>query len=212
MNSLDAGQTGQTLSVANTSGGGSPFDSITMGSKGPIVFDPRDATGRGGVLPALHTSGSGDPSFFGWQDSLAWSSPYWGRVYLRFNEAPADDLRVVRAKDGALTKFAIVVGSNARLKLLDASTHVVGVTDSKIELRGWVRVEWMVDHATGSAELRLFNDRGASATATLRVSDQNLGDRTDRISIGRVKHEVRHPVLDRRPVPQRLGWLGPDES
>jgi hypothetical protein len=211
VNGLDTGQAGTPLSVSNSGSGGSPFDSILAPATSPIVFDARDATGPGGGLSALHESGKGEPAFYDWEDSLAWRTTYWGRLYLRFNEYPTKDLRIIRAKDGSDTTFAIVLNDDGQLRVLDDKKHTIGTLQAKVELGGWFRLEWMVDHRTGTAELRFFNDPGTTPSGSLRITGRDLGSRTTRVSIGRVETEsIGTRFWTDVPSLSVLGWLGPD--
>ncbi len=214
VNSLDVGELGRPLSIDNSSGGGSAFDSITQSGSSPIVFDRRDATGPGAGFSALHTSGKGGSAFYGWQDSLAWESTYWGRVYIRFNDPPkVGTLRLIRGKDGSDTIFAIVLASNGRLGMVNGSRERVGWLDERIELEGWARIEWTIDHAAGTAELRLYNDPGDTPTDIVRVTGEDFGAGTNRISIGRVGPE-RGATRFWTDVPSLsvVGWLGDDAA
>ena len=122
-----------------------------------------------------------------WDRSFTWSPTWYGRVYVWFDTLSTGDVRLVRVRGGGSLRLAIDVMRDGRLRLKDANNSTIGMTSSAILTRGWVRIEWMVNHSTGTVEVRLFNSPNLTTpTETLRTtSGIAIGAFTDTVQIGR---------------------------
>jgi hypothetical protein len=184
-NSLDGGIAGITLSPTNTGGtSGVPFDDVQIPVGASLVFDPTHA--RGGVgLAAKHIVKPGQGASYGWSTTFGDHTLWYGRLYVWVDRIRGD-LRVVRAADGGVQELAIDVVKGGRVRVRGANEVTLGVTSQGIQTRGWVRIEWMVDHAAGRVELRLFNNPNATTpTETLRTgSGAAIGSATDEVWFG----------------------------
>jgi hypothetical protein len=187
-NSLDGGIAGVPLTPTNGGGGGAPFDRVDIESSSSLTYD-----GTGGRVPGLaakHVLGVGDNAYYEWDHSFGWAPTWYGRVYVKFDANPGGDLRLIRAKRGDSPRLVIVVLRNGYLRVKDLNNNTIGTMSNEIALGSWVRIEWMVNDATGTVALELFNNANSTTpTETLQASGQNIGDAANRLQIGRLGHQ-----------------------
>lgn len=167
---------------------------------------------RGIGLSARHTVGPGQNSFYNWDHSLgAWTTLY-GRVYVWFDALPAGDLRLIRGKTNSALSFAIDVLRTGKLRVRDRSNKMIAQTSTTILTRGWVRVEWRVDIASGQIDLRVYNSPN-STTPTDSVTTgpgQAIGPNSSAVQIGRSGTQAFSAVFwTDDPVLSGSGYLGP---
>jgi hypothetical protein len=110
---------------------------------------------------------------------------WYGRTYLWIDRLRGE-LRLVSATDDGRGTMAIEITKKGRIRVRDAALRTLGTTATGVTVRGWIRIEWKVDHVAGTVEVRLFNERDATvATETLLTSPgQSIGAGTDGVIFG----------------------------
>ncbi len=196
------GYVGETVVERITHDGGSPFDQVVdNGGSSPSM--PHILAGPG--LAAKHEVGYHGNAYYGWGSSFSWSPTWYGRVYVWFDSLPDGSTRLVRSRGDGRLRFAIDLLPSGRLSLRDSGNDTIVTTSSSILTGGWVRIEWMVDHAAARSRsccstARTSRFRPTSSCLAGRCCDRAGyrpgADRTIRVAVflGR--------VLDRRPSDQ----------
>ena len=121
------------------------------------------------------------------------------------------DPRLIRALDGQELDLAIDIMRSGKLRIKDSSNNTLGTTSQSIITKGWVRIEWQVDHRSGSVEVKLFNaPNEVTPTETLRTSGARIGAVTDRVQIGRSGTQASSSVFwTDDPAISAARYLGP---
>jgi hypothetical protein len=212
-NPLDTGSVGEIVTIENSGQSGSALDDVIADDGASIVFDTLDGTNTAltGGLSALHTAPSGEPAYYDWKESFRWEPTWWGRVYVRFDGEPDGKVRIVRGKDDGNVRFGVSVDRDGRVAIVGTVKEVLATSSKQIDLRGWVRIEWKVDHATGTVEVRFFNDADSTQPDEVLVaSNRDLGPGTSRVSFGRVdQRSFTTRLWTDSPALSVLGWIGP---
>jgi hypothetical protein len=161
------------------------FDYLNIGSKSGIVFDGTHTRGVG--MSAMHVSAVGQNASYGWGPSFGRHSQWFGRTYVWFDRLPTGDLRLVRAESGGSLRMSIDLMRNGKLRVKDSSNTTIGLTSAPIVTGAWVRIEWKVDHVSGTIEVRLFNSPNSTTPTSTFTSaaHQAIGSDTDGVQIGR---------------------------
>jgi hypothetical protein len=185
-NTFNGGVAGQSISRA-TSGGasGAAFDGAAIESGASLTYDPTHTRGVG--LSAKHVVGPRQNSFYEWNTSLGRPSVWYGRVYVWFDQLPAGDVRLVRAKAGNELNVALDLLRDGRLRFKDANNSAIGSTSGAIVTGGWVRIEWMVDHVTGTVSVDVFTSPNTlvPSTSFRSSSGRAVGSVSEQVQIGR---------------------------
>jgi hypothetical protein len=82
--------------------------------------------------------------------------------------------------------MVIEITKVGRIRVRDAALRTVGTSAGAVATRGWVRVEWKVDHVAGIVEVRLFNTAAATVPSETFItsSGQSIGAETDGVVFG----------------------------
>jgi hypothetical protein len=211
MNPLDVGSVDTSVTTTSSGAGGSALDEVVASDGASIVFDTLDGTNNSRGLSARHTAPAGQPAYYDWKQSFRWQPTWYGRVYVRFDGEARGKVRIIRAKDDQSIRFSISVDRDGHVSIADAARDVVAMSSKQIDRRGWVRVEWKVDHASGTLEVRFYNDASSSRPDdVVLVSHRNLGEATSRVSFGRVdQRSFATRLWTDSPALSILGWIGP---
>jgi hypothetical protein len=182
-NSLDAGPVGapvtatsSTRAVANT-----PFSAIATTNGASLTYDN---THSRGVFSAKHVLTSRSDSYYQWSGAR---SVWFGHLYVWFDSLPSGDLRLVRAASAGVLRVAIDLLRSGTLRVVDQQNNQVLNTTSAIATRRWIRIEFSVNHSTGTVQIRLFNTI-TSTTPTQVVTSapgRSIGSSADQFQFGR---------------------------
>ena len=137
---------------------------------------------------------------------------WFGRVYVWFDSLPIGNVRLVRARGSGALRMAIDVLPSGQLAVKDNLNRRIATMGPPIVTRGWVRVEWRVDHVTGQIEVRLFNapDLTVPTGIAITPSRQSIGPNTDAVQIGRSGTQAfSSGFWTDDPAVGRSGFLGP---
>lgn len=141
-----------------------------------------------------------------------WAPTWYGRVYVWFDSLPEGNARLIRSKGEAGLRFAIDLLPDGRLSLRDSENNSIMTTSSSIITGGWVRIEWMVNHAAGSVAILLFNSPNLTdPTETLLSPDGvSIGPGSEQVQIGRSGSQRTSTVFwTDDPAIGTSGFLGP---
>ena len=174
-----------------------------------MTFDSTHTRGVG--LSIKHVVGSRANAYYEWSSSFGRRLVWYGRVYVWFDSLPSGDPRLIRALDGQQLDLAIDIMRSGKLRIKDSSNNTLGTTSQSIITKGWVRIEWQVDHRSGSVEVKLFNaPNEVTPTETLRTSGARIGAVTDRVQIGRSGTQASSSVFwTDDPAISAARYLGP---
>jgi len=189
--------------------GGDRLDDV-YGVGGSLTFDDSHTRGRG--LAVRHEVDYRGNSYYGWDDSFSWSPTWFGRVYIWFDSFPEGSVRLVRARGDQALRFAIDLLPSGRLSVRDSWNRSIGTMSEEILTGGWVRVEWMVNHLTGSVEVLLFNSPNIPTPTDMIVSasGQAIGPDSDEVQIGRSGSQRSSVVFwTDDPAISTVGYPGP---
>jgi hypothetical protein len=151
-------------------------------------------------------------AYYGWSSGFSWTPTWYGRVYVWFDSLPDGSARLIRAKSETGLRFAIDLLPSGRLSLKDSENNSIVTTSSSILTGGWVRIEWMVNHAAGSVAILLFNSPNLTYPSETLLSPDgvSIGPYSDQIQIGRSgsqRSETEFWTDD--PAISTGGFLGP---
>jgi hypothetical protein len=179
-NTFDGGAAGVTLSTSNTGGpSGEAFDDVRVDPGATLVFDATHVRGSG--LAAKHIVRAGQSTSYGWDDCFGVRALWYGRVYV-WVERLRGDLRVVRAVGAGAQGAVVELTKQGKIRIRNASGTVLATSAGGISLRGWVRLEWKIDHTSGVVEVKIFSNPDATTpTETLSVSGAAIGAFTDTV-------------------------------
>jgi hypothetical protein len=179
-NSLNAGPNGASVGTSGSSAGGTPFGVVFTDGGSSVQYNSTHA--RSG-LSARHTLTSGGNAYYGWNGT---SSIWYGRVNVWLDSDPSRALRLVRAESNGSLRWAIDVLPGGEVRFSDRDSSSVASTDATIANGRWVRIEWMVNHAQGRVEVRLYNQADStSLTDSFSESGVSLGSSASQIQFGR---------------------------
>lgn len=172
------------MSAGSPDTGGDPFDRI-VDNGGSLTLDATHTRGLG--LAVRHEVSYHGNAYYGWGDGFSWAPTWFGRVYVWMDSLLDGSTRLIRGKGDDELRFAIDVLPDGRVSIRDSGNQTLGTTSTPILTGGWVRIEWMVNHSTGSIEVLLFNSPNLSTpTETLSSPDgASIGPNTDQVQIGR---------------------------
>jgi hypothetical protein len=204
VNSLDAGPAG--ASVAPTAATGTAFQYVAATNGSSLTYDTTHARGRYSARHSLTSSGD---AYYEWRGNL---SSWYGRLFVWLDGHPSSALRLVRATAGGRLVAAVDILASGQLRFMDRSNNSIAVTRSPIATDTSVRVEWRLNHATGTAEIRLFNS-ATSTTPTstaLSSSGRSIGTMADAVQLGRAGSQRFAIVFwTDQPALATAGWIGP---
>ncbi len=134
-----------------------------------------------------HEVGYRSDAYYEWGSGFPWSSMWFGRVYVWFDSLPDGSTRLIRSRADGRLNLSVDLLSSGRLSIRDAYNRAIGTMAEPILTGGWARIEWMVNHDTGTVWLLLFNSpNGTTPTDILLSSDgSSIGWNTDQVQIGR---------------------------
>jgi hypothetical protein len=152
---------------------------------GSLTFDATHSRGPG--LAVKHEVGYHGNAYYGWGSEFAWAPTWFGRVYVWFDSLPDGSARLVRSRGDGRLRFAIDLLPSGRLSLRDSENESIVTTSSSILTGGWVRIEWMVNHAVGSVQILMFNSPNITTPTETLLSPDGvaIGPNTDQVHIGR---------------------------
>jgi hypothetical protein len=168
-NTCDGGNSGETVSVGNSGGGGTAFDFAVRGGSNELAYanygyhsSPRDIE--------IYTPTSG-VSYVGWSSAIGSQTEIWLRGYFNFSTNPSARIYFCSISNGSSETVFAALETDGKLTLRYPASTALGTTTNSIALGHMVRVEiHLVRSATvGVAELRLYNDPN-SDTYTEQVS------------------------------------------
>jgi hypothetical protein len=159
------------------------FNIVEVGPGSALTFDATHAMGPG--LAAKHIISSASDASYGWTGAFGEHDVWYGRTYVWVDRFRCE-VRLVGATDDGRSSMAIDIAKTGRIRIRDAALRNVGTSAGLIATRGWVRIEWKVDHAAGIVEVRLFNNATATVpTETFATSPgRSIGARTDGVVFG----------------------------
>ena len=134
-----------------------------------------------------HEVGYHGNAYYGWGSGFTWAPTWYGRVYVWFDSLPDGSARLVRSRGDGRLRFAIDLLPSGRLSLKDSENESIVTTSSSILTGGWVRIEWMVNHAVGSVQILMFNSPNLTTPTETLLSPDGvaIGPYTDQVHIGR---------------------------
>ena len=164
--------------------GGSAFD-VVVDNDGSVTIDATHTRGLG--LAVKHEVSYHGNAYYGWGNAFTWAPIWSGRVYVWFDSLPEGSVRLVRAVSDGDLRFAIDISPSGALRVRDSDNDVIGAGSAEILTGGWVRIEWMVDHLTGTVDVLLFNSPNLFSATEMLTSPygSSIGSSTDQVQIGR---------------------------
>jgi hypothetical protein len=162
-NSLDTGPDGAPVVSAVRDSAGDPFTKVTVSPGSSLTYDDSHALGR---FAARHVLGSRGDATYQWEGTR---SVWYGRVYVWMGSLPPSNLRLIRGSTTNVLRCALDIMPDGTLRWLDQYNAPIASTTARIMTGRWIRLEWKVDHTTGTVTIRLYNDP-ASSTATQMVT------------------------------------------
>jgi Glycosyl hydrolase family 26 len=162
-NQLNAGPQGASIQTGGGAGRSDPFDTVSATNGSTLTYDRHHAFGR---YAAKHVLRPGSDSYYGWSGTR---TLWFGRIYVRLKTLPSQNLRLVRADMDGDLRCSIDVMPSGALQFNDQNNAPVVSTSIPVNTRRWVRIEWRVNHETGSVTIKLF-DRPNSTRPTQVVS------------------------------------------
>ena len=177
------------------SSAGSSFSATATTNGASLTYD---RTHVRGLYSAKHVLTSRSDSYYQWSGAR---TVWFGHIYVWFDSLPSGDLRLVRAASGGALRLAIDVLNTGILRAMDQQNSQIVSTTSAIATRRWIRIEFKVDHTTGTVQLRLFNT--TTSTTPTQVVTSAAGE-VDRLQCGSIPvRSLRQPVVRRHVLDRR---------
>ncbi|MGH2595044.1 MAG: hypothetical protein ACRDH7_03670 [Actinomycetota bacterium] len=149
-----------------------------------LTYDRHHARGR---FAAKHALARRSDSYYEWDGVRR---IWYGRVYVRFQNRPPGELRLIRAETDGHLDCAVDVSPSGRLRFVDAENRTVMTTSKRVAVRQWVRIEVRVDHRHGTVIVKLFNrPDGSTPTQVIRATSAAIGASANQFQFGRSGHE-----------------------
>jgi len=187
--SFDAGSDGRDVTTANADEvDGHALDDVRVTSGSTMVYDDTHALGS---MAVRHRLAEGGDAAYAWDTPMDPGASWSGRVYVWFDTYPSGIARIVRGRQSQNLAFAIDLQSTGKVRIVDSANNQVLVSPITIARSAWVRIEWTVDHAVGTIELRVFDDPSSSTPSAVAVSSPGRPIRSsvDRVQFGRSGHQ-----------------------
>jgi hypothetical protein len=179
-NTLDAGPQGAPIQ-AGEGRRQAPFDTVGVTNGATLTYDRQRALGR---FAAKHVLQPHSDSYYGWSGIRY---DWFGRIYVRLEALPAQNLRLIRAASDGDLRCSIDIMPWGVLQLNDQQNRPVVATSVAVNVRKWVRIEWRVDHVTGRVLIKLFNHPNSrKPTQVVRATPgSSIGSSSDHFQFGR---------------------------
>ncbi|MEO8423491.1 MAG: glycosyl hydrolase [Actinomycetota bacterium] len=179
-NNLDFGPAGANIVAGQARPPATAFTQVGVTGGASLRFD---TTHRRGTYSAKHVLLPGDNSYYGWTGTRRL---WYGHVYLWLSSLPSGDLRLIRGASSGTLRCAIDVMSDGTIRVMDSANHPFIRTLASVRTGQWVRLEWMVDHARGVVQVRLFNSSSSSPTEVATSGSGNsIGYSANEFQYGR---------------------------
>jgi Glycosyl hydrolase family 26 len=179
-NDLDLGPLGAPV-MPGEAGAGQPFSKVATSSGATLTYNDTHAIG---LLSAKHAVTVRGNAYYQWTGLR----PTWyGRIYVWLGARPSGSLRLVRGSTYNVLRCALDVLPDGTLRWVDQDNVSIVATTIPLAFRKWVRIEWMIDHITGQATIRLFNSANSSVATEAVASARHraLGPSSREIQYGR---------------------------
>jgi hypothetical protein len=205
-NSLNEGPQGAPIQAAGSGRRPAAFDMVGVTNGATLTYDRHHT--RGG-FSAKHVLQPRSDSYYGWSGTR---TLWFGRLYVRLKALPAQNLRLIRAASDGILRCSIDVMSSGALQFNDQQNQPVVSTSIPINTRSWVRIEWRVNHLTGTVTIKLFNRPNSTMSTQVVRADPGpaIGFSSDSFQFGRSGNQpfaVTFWTDD--PGLSSTGYLGP---
>lgn len=185
-----------TVTTGNSAAGGNPWDLVTIGTGGTLVYDDLSGT----TWYRFSTAATSSMVRAEWAATsilAAWSRVY-GRVYFR---APTGSLgsliiNLARGRVGTTQAFRLGISTGLRLTIRNAANGAAATGGVPIAVDTTYRVEWDITiggSATGVA--RLYLGDSTTELETITASAANFGTNpVNEVGFGIASATANHPV------------------